>query len=210
MKIINSGIIELNNLYAFAEADRGGNGLHANSKTGRKFGKECSDLVHKVSEHGGFYIWGMYDSNCSWKNIYIGKAGFKKSTSLKARILEELKDERQFFWRTVLSENSLLEKCEEYYPEMKKVYINHWQRSLQKFNSTHVIWVAIDKENTSHVENLILQIESDLIETMNPTANIKRPKPIDTFIPNTIEVVNYIKQHIRDNRPIKPYIPIAI
>lgn len=206
--ITKSGIIELKELYDFVENDVDGEALDANSRKGREFSKVVTNLTNSIPEIGGFYIWGSYLTNGLWRNIYIGKAGFNKTASLQNRIKKELNAERQFFWKIKLTNDQIINKCKDNYPKMAHKYEWHWERSFEKFNSTHIIWVSINDSDKNEFEKDILMIESDLIETMNPTANRSRPKPYGNLQENTIEIIKKIKELIHKNRPDKPFIPL--
>lgn len=205
--VLKSGVIELKKLYDFALNDSNNEAIEGRSKLGREFGKCVKYLTESISENGGFYIWGSYTNKGLWNNIYIGKAGFNKTTGLKARIKEELKDERQFFWKIKLSEIEIKEKCSKLYPQMAHKYTVEWDRHFRKFNSTHIIWVAINESSKEEFEKDILTIESDLIETMNPIANRNRPKPYGELQMTTIDIIKEIKHHIHENRLDKSFIP---
>ena len=208
--VLNSGIIELKELYNFVLDDTNNQAIEGRSRKGREFGKKVKLLTENISDNGGFYIWGSYSKKGLWNNIYIGKAGFNKTTGLKARIKEELKDERQFLWKIKLSEQEIKEKCSLLYPEMAYKYKVEWERHFRKFNSTHIIWVSINESDKDEFEKDILTIESDLIETMNPIANRSRPKPYGELQSTTIDIIREIKRHIHENRNDKSFIPKEI
>lgn len=208
--VLNSGIIELRELYSFVLDDAKNEALEGRSSKGREFGKNVKLLTEKISDKGGFYIWGSYTKKGLWNNIYIGKAGFNKTTGLKARIKEELKDERQFLWKIKLSEEEIKEKCSLLYPQMAYKYKVEWERHFRKFNATHIIWVSIHESDKDEFEKDILTIESDLIETMNPIANRSRPKPYGELQSATIDIIREIKHHIHENRNDKSFIPKEI
>lgn len=205
--IASTGIIELKELYDFVLTDLEDAALEGRSKKGRAFGALAKKVTKTISENGGFYIWGSYTSKGLWNNIYIGKAGFGKSTGLRARIKEELKDERQFFWLIKLKPEEIKLKCKSLYPRMAHKYMVEWDRHFRKFNATHIIWIALTSSTKQDFEKEILIIESDLIETMNPIANRNRPKPFGELQHTTIEIIKHMKYHIHLNRQEKPFIP---
>jgi len=106
-----------------------------------------------------------------WVNVYIGKAGLRKTASLQDRLYKELTAERACIWREAFSsKDKLLEVGERTHPNMWGKYRKHWERALRKAGSTHIFWVAtpdVPEENVEFVEN-------DLIEAMNPTGNSRR------------------------------------
>lgn len=190
-------IITLRELYYFVlEKDKRGEGLKGTSPAGKLFGKIATEVVKDIPEKQGFYLWGTYDRNKLWRNIYLGKAGKGKTASLKARILEELKDERGIFWRSHFTKEQILNMGESNYSNMWKKYRNHWERAIKKEGSTHILWVHLPDINNVDVE----KIESDLIETLNPIANIKRPSPHSDLQDKTTEIIRRFKSLIHSNR----------
>lgn len=58
-------------------------------------------LVKAIPHASGWYLWGRFNDVGWWETIYLGLADKRKTASLRARILEELKDELVAFWATV-------------------------------------------------------------------------------------------------------------
>ncbi len=122
------------------------------------------------SIRAGFYLWGCYDRKKYWHSIYLGKAGFGKTAHLRARISAELRDERWFIWRHVLSEEGILKMSDQIFSGR---YHKECERAMRKAGATHIIWVPAPR-----IENEeITRVEADLIEALNPKANIIRPTP---------------------------------
>ena len=149
-----------------------------------------------IGDFQGFYLWGKYGKNALWENIYLGKAGFGKTTHLRARILKELKDERQFLWRSIFDEEYLLKKGADLYPQMWVKYKKHWNRAISKAGASHIVWVA----SPSLEDRQVSDVEKDLIETLNPTANLMRAKPPSTLQPVTSEIISRFRHEIHTNR----------
>jgi hypothetical protein len=191
---MESGIINLHEIYNFIASTPCSEGaLHCNSGLGRSFGKLCTKIARVIPEEKGFYLWGRYDSRKFWSNIYLGKAGFGKIANLRSRILEELKDERCCFWRVAYTEDELMLLKEKHYQER---YKKDWERSFLKANTTHIVFVACPEIKEEDVE----RIESDLIESMNPISNIKRPIPPASLNSDTTKIFNQFRQQIHSNR----------
>jgi len=196
--------LDLNPLIEFANQDakqKNFAALLGNSKEGREYGKLVVDCCQKIPENQGFYIWGKYEENGLWRTIYLGKAGFGKMTSLRARITEELKDERPFLWtgkHTGYEAKQVKKIWEEIYSDgsQQKVAQNHIIRSLRKKGTTHIIWHTTPNLNNQEVN----RIESDLIETLNPIANVQRPAPVSDLQDYTVKVIRSFKQNIHANR----------
>ena len=140
------------------------------------YGNMCSKLANVVDIAQGFYLWGRYDRKRYWHSCYLGKAGFGKATNLQARISEEMKDEQWFIWRHVHSKERVLQICETVYPTPR--HRQFCERSMRKAGATHIIWVPA----TSIPPATTTRIEADLIEALNPEANIVRPTP-----PNAVQ-----------------------
>jgi hypothetical protein len=102
---LNHGVIPLKQLYVFVDEHRRNEGALRIERTtlGRTYCARCDEMTSGVTESKGFYLWGAFVGNKRyWHSIYLGKAGFGPTWSLKKRICEELKDERAFVWRAVL------------------------------------------------------------------------------------------------------------
>jgi hypothetical protein len=194
---MESGIISLEELYSFIRKEGPtGKALHGTSFEGRAYGKKAKEISSPISPKAGFYLWGKYDKKGFWKNVYIGKAGYGKTASLQARIREELKDERVFLWRNVLSKEHILELVNRYYPHGKyNVGCNRMVDGRE--GTSHIIWVAVPElTNNKQVED----VENDLIETLNPKDNKKRPVPPHDLQGWTSKIVAEFRKQVHDHR----------
>jgi hypothetical protein len=195
---MKSGIISLSSLYKIAKEDNYGLSLKGNSPEGRLLGGETRKLCKDIDDSRGFYIWGNYQkSNSLWRTVYLGKAMKGKTASLRARITEELIDERFFLW----SENK--DDFIKIYNIFKKLYKRDYEkeckRAFRKRETTHIIWVG-----TPNIDNKkLLTVEADLIETLNPIVNIHRPKPTSELLDQTVKIIKLMKHQIHENRPQK-------
>ena len=68
------------------------------TELGKQSSDRCKRITAGVPEAPGFYLWGTYNRNGLWKNIYLGMAGYGDHKSLRKRIREELMDERCCMW----------------------------------------------------------------------------------------------------------------
>jgi hypothetical protein len=75
-------------------------------------------------------------------------------------------------------------------------YEQHWERSFRKAGTTHIVWVTDSDLSNAAVAN----IESDLIETLNPSANVKRPIPPVSLQRHTREVIGHFRRAIHGER----------
>jgi len=194
-----SGRISLEILYEHALADPEGDSIKGSSASGREYGRKATRLTDSIPEKHGFYLWGKYEKNKLWRTIYLGKAGYGKTTSLRARIKEELKDERALLWygpHSKLKEDDLMKIGQKHYPSMWHKYRTHFARAIRKNSATHIIWAV-----TSGISNNeVTIIEADLIETMNPIANKQRPGPVSDLQNKTIEAIKMFKHQIHMGR----------
>jgi len=115
---------------------------------------------------------------------------------LHSRILEELKDQRCCLWRAVLTTDELLAAGAGHYASMWHKYQQDWERAFRKAGTTHIAWVADSALSNRAVAN----IESDLIETLNPSANVSRPVPPVSLQEHTHEVIRHFRREIHADR----------
>lgn len=178
----NGGMISLSPLYDFVDENTK-KSLEAmtlfRSKLGGKYSKLCQKVTEPVDPTSGFYVWGYYDAHLYWHSTYVGKGGFRqRGTNLRKRILEELKDERGFVWRAAYDEEKIQKMANEIHNRNYQ-----FKRPFLKAGSTRIMWFpALDLQNSD-----ILQVESDLIEALNPRANLMRPAPANTCATNRRE-----------------------
>lgn len=175
---MKSGIVDLKPIVDFVANDVDGLALKGTSSQGRAYSKLAREVVSSIETTQGFYLWGTYVEG-EWVNIYLGKAGKAKTSSLRARILEELRDERPFVWGSVLAEEEILKIGAEFYPNMwDRSYEFQWVRALEKVNTTHIVWVSVPHLS----EKEVFDVEKKLIARVNPLANRSRPSvPDDDF-----------------------------
>lgn len=193
---MRSGILLLQLLYKFLKLNHDKIGLYGKSLEGRAYGVEVVKICQDIVATQGFYLWGRYERNGLWRNIYLGKAGFGRTAHLRARIQEELKDERACIWHAFVSVHAMEAAGERNYPRMWHQYKKHTHRALKKAGATHIVWVADPHLANSQVQN----IESDLIETLNPYANMLRPVPPVTLQQHTKTIIGEFRELIHRSR----------
>ena len=172
---------------------------------GKAYTRECDILTAGISESQGFYLWGCYQGSGLWKNIYLGKAGLGKGANLRKRIREELKDERCFAWRPAFNRQKILSLGRALHGEMWQKYGKGWERALKKETTTHIVWVSVPSIPNEDV----LRIEADLIESLNPAANIKRPAPPANLQRDTRQVFELFRKNIHLRRETKYRLKMA-
>ncbi len=197
MTTITSGIIDLDILLQYALQDSVGAALHGNSSAGRSLGKLTKIVTSSIVDECGFYLWGSYEANGLWRNRYLGKAGYGKTSHLRARITEELRDERCFLWSAILEQDKILALGRQHYESMWYKCEAGWLRSLKKAKTSHIIWVSTPELENAQVHD----VEADLIETFNPIANVSRPTPPATLQTDTKEIIGHFRYRIHKHRP---------
>ena len=169
---------------------------------GREMMQLCVSVCEAIPERPGFYLWGRYTEEGRWQSIYLGKSGFGKTASLRARITEELKDERVCIWGNFRnSREEVFEWGEQLYPPAAWLkFKKHWERSFLKSPATHIIWVS------THLANADIPIvESDLIEALNPIANRQRPIPQSCWQGQTADIFGQLRMEIHKHRPLNTH-----
>jgi len=165
MKNIETGHIDLFDIYKYVAT-------HPSFVSGKNGDMlEYTRLVNQITkpipkDKPGWYLWGRFNDVGFWETVYLGKAGNKKTSSLYARIREELLDERAAFWATIYGS----EPTER---QFQKIYKNKYgpgTRSYRKKNIHFIIWVSATP--VSEVE--VKEEESVLISAYRPSINIQR------------------------------------
>jgi hypothetical protein len=160
-------------------------------KKGYEYSAKCLKILTNagVPMKRGFYLWGFYNHQKFWVNVYFGMSEIgKKASDLRARILEELKDERAFIWREFYETGRIINFEPNYRKEVK--------RALRKAGATHIFWVA-----APHLERETFEaVEYDLIEAMNPTGNRRRRKPSRIVQPKADEILSTFRELIHGDR----------
>jgi hypothetical protein len=198
-------IISLKPIYTYIVKIAKKTDLHAALSDKREYAEICKNLAQQIDPCQGFYLWGKYNKKRLWTNIYLGKAGYGKTAYLRSRILEELIDERMCFWRKCYSEDELMDAGQRLHHDMWSKYAKGAKRAFLKAGSTHIVWVP-----TEHLNNKdILRVEADLIEAMNPVANIVRPAPPAMLQADTRNIFEQLRICIHEARNSKFEIKLA-
>jgi hypothetical protein len=191
-----AGIVSLQRLHEFARRHATGGPLNGRSVVGREYGRLAGEITREIADEHGFYLWGAYDRRGFWQNLYLGKAGYGATAHLRARLVEELRDERAFLWYSLLTPSEINALGRQFYPRMWTSYSRGEERKRRKAGATHIVWVAAPALDNRQV----LDVEADLIETLNPSANLRRPVPPHIFQPWTVRVVEAIRRLVHGHR----------
>lgn len=193
---MNSGNVNLTPLYKLVRDKADINHLNGRTLVARQFSKLANVLATDVALEAGFYLWGYYEKNGLWRNIYLGKAGFGKTSNLRARIFEELRDERVAVLISFFTKEQIWQEGARVYAKMWHSYQTHAERALRKSGCTHIFWVSLPELSDLEVRN----VEADLIEILNPSANISRPPPPDHLQHHTRDVLAALRVNIHTSR----------
>lgn len=193
---MTSGIIDLTKLYELNKASGQFEILDTKSEAGKRFKKIKAGITTDISEKPGFYLWGNFNRDRFWTNIYLGKAGTGKITSLKYRITDELGEERAFIIQGKMTDD-LDGFCRKIFPKKwdesyKKVY----DRAVRKHKANYIVWAEFDTNGNENIE----EVENDLIETINPEANRKRATPPTNLREETIRILREFRHQIHEQR----------
>lgn len=114
----------------------------------------------------GWYLWGKFNDMGWWETIYLGKAGKKKTSSLRTRLYDELREECIAFWSSIYGREPMIK-------QHNRIYNSRYDptRSIRKIGSQFVIWIAV--QNTIS-EDEIKKQEDILIKIYRPTHNAAR------------------------------------
>jgi len=191
-------LLSLDKLYSFVRKHRNlateAMQIDGSSRLGSEYSDLCRHLTSSVPKQQGLYLWGFYNKNGFWTNIYIGKAGLRRTASLNNRIFKELTAERACIWREVLTQDELHSIGARIHPKMWTKNVHHWNRACEKAGTTHIAWLALPDTQS---ENIAL-IENDLIESMNPVGNRRRVQPPDHLREDTKEVFGEFREMINE------------
>ena len=76
-------------------------------------------------------------------------------------------------------------------------------RALKKTGATHIAWAADPDLQNAEVQD----IESDLIETLNPRANVSHPVPPVNLQKHTQKIIGEFRSLIHKNRSDRFAVP---
>ncbi|MHB8527735.1 MAG: hypothetical protein ACYDD2_16535 [Candidatus Acidiferrales bacterium] len=104
-----------------------------------------------------------------------------------------MKDERAFIWRAVYTDDRLGGIRERLHGTK---YVANWKRAAKKALTTHIVWVSMDDKPNAD----ILRIEEDLIEALNPAANVVRKTPPSDLKEDATAVFDKFREEIHRGR----------
>jgi hypothetical protein len=161
---IQTGHIDLFDIYKFVAS-------HPKFVSGKngdmgEYTKIVNSVVASIPANAGWYLWGRFNDVGFWETVYLGKSGNKKTSSLKARLKEELLDERAAFWATLYGS----ETTERQFQKIYKHKYGPGTRSYRKRNIHFIVWVSA----TPITEEEVHSEEKILITLYRPAVNIQR------------------------------------
>jgi hypothetical protein len=132
-----------------------------------KYRKITNELTSNVPRQPGWYWWGKFDENSNWQTTYLGKSENRQTSSLHARISEELNDERISVWSTVFGQARMRQMQHEAYGGR---YDKLEERGSRKSGTHFIIWISDPDAKASE----IIEEEKRLIQSYKPAANKQR------------------------------------
>ncbi|MFQ5356434.1 MAG: hypothetical protein ACE5DY_08130 [Mariprofundaceae bacterium] len=157
--MLESGVIDLNPLYAFVKKD--GNQEIPHRSRDKDIYLPYKELVEELLScvpcEAGWYVW--YNQSLR-KAIYVGQSSKGKTSHLHSRIKEELLEEYTAFWLTVDPDSSDI---------IREKYNNKYStaRADKKTGSDLIMWVAYPAGKRGELD----VVEQKLIKNLNPEAN---------------------------------------
>lgn len=162
-----SGHVDLTDIMTFVTENAIQPGGH-DKLLQRKYGHLIKQTVSEVPELAGWYIWGAFNDENEWITIYLGKAGNQKTSSLRTRLFDEMREECIAFWASIYGSDEMLNQHMDLY---KGKWYKDALRAIRKKQTQHIFWVA-GLEPIAETE--IEQQEDLLIKLFEPKENIKR------------------------------------
>jgi len=142
------------------------------------------DLIKNVPNLPGWYLWARPKG--PRPEVYVGKS----EEGLNNRFINRFNQEYTIFWEAVWGEHPFLEDAYEMFPQprYRKDIDNYRGKSI----STDILWVAKNSLEPDEGE----QVERLLIRDLNPSANLRRPKPDGRFQQIAAEVADLFRQRL--------------
>lgn len=194
---MESGLINLKPLYELIlRESKNKNPWDNKDKLWKLYRETYIEICKDIPERAGFYLWGSYNQKKYWSNIYLGMAGTKDSANLSNRILKEFTSEQAFIYNQVYTTQEIYDFTKLSYPKNYKKYSVNNTRAIRKLGTTHIVWCTTDLKDNKEIED----VENDLIEVVNPTANTKRPTPPSKLHDHTMNILESMRKQIHLNR----------
>jgi len=185
--VFNSGHIHLFDIYKFvAEYPKLVSGKDGDMHS---YTKVVNQITQSIPVKAGWYNWGHFNNVGFWETIYFGKTGNKKTSSLKARIKEEILDERGAFWATIYGS----EPTEKQFQKMTKNKYGSGVHMYRKSNTHFIVWVSADNISEEGVK----REEEMLIALYRPSFNVQRKIKYPSHIhPHTKKILEIFDREI--------------
>lgn len=164
---------------------------------------EILDCAGVRDDCGGWYVWGRFNDAAWWESLYVGMTTKGKTSRLRTRLYDELREESAAIFATVYGRDAVLSAARKQYRiwqhnKKNKKRVDYFkdgrvvQRRLRKTGTHYIIWVAAGRRDN------ISRIESVLINLYRPAFNSKRPKVSKEMInnPHVKEVDGEIQKQI--------------
>jgi hypothetical protein len=186
---MKTGLVDLKPIYEVVKAhSRFYDSRIRPSRNPDAFRLAVKTALEQVPEVQGIYLWGTYGRSRYWRSIYLGLAGFGKTACLHDRLLKELMAGKCFLWRVCRS----MEHIRDARDNGQKGRM----RALRMEGATHIIWVTTPWLGNDQLHD----VESDLVEALNPTANKARPAPKSHVQKDATRIYNALRKVIHAHR----------
>jgi len=159
---VRHGAISLDLLYKFARANPDIPHRKGDQSTYKSYRELVQTLIANIPQEAGWYCW--YKSKPAVLPIYIGQSKKGKTSSLYARIQEELLEEYVAIWGDVYDKEPMISRLSGKYAGK---YITSIRRAAQKTGAQRIVWVSSD----SITEGELDVVEQKLIAAFQPAAN---------------------------------------
>jgi hypothetical protein len=145
-----------------------------------KFRKSYKQVIKKVPQTNGVYLWYAVRPNNQVEYIYVGESHSNKS-GLRGRLDDEFRRTYHGFWATVFASDKYLEEAITVFGDRtrynpKKSYETDIRNDYERHGATHVVFCH---DVTAQLN--VVAVQNDLIQLFdNPRGNIKdvRTKPL--------------------------------
>jgi hypothetical protein len=164
------------------------------NRTRADYLKLRQDTLVDVPELPGWHLWGKFNDIGGWETVYVGSTARGKTSQLRARLDEELRDECSALWAAVYSRGSALSQVFDIYRyRPNHDYYKYNLVSVLKAPARIIIWIGVEDEISKQE---IDRQKNILMNTHEPTANISRPDRNALPDDRTIEIQREIDAEV--------------
>ena len=152
----------------------------------KKYLELVNDLLKEVPEDSGWYAW--IDSH-EKRAVYIGQSFKRNTSSLRARLTEEFRDECVAFWTAI--DPSAVDVMSSYYNDRYKA---NQVRAAKKKNTNKILWITSPRISEGFVD----VVELKLIQRFKPIGNSKARDYSDVLLERYSEVEEIVENTLQE------------